>query len=436
MSEKRKLSPLTPPVPTNAGGRTDWAHLYGASRGLAVASAAEGHPGPMLVAVPDPAAALKLETELKFFLAGNESVPVMHFPDWETLPYDVFSPHQDIVSDRLEILARLPGLKRGILVAPVTSMMVRMPPAPYVSGHSLELAVGQRLDLDAFRGRLESAGYRCVSQVMEHGEFAVRGAIVDLFPMGGSDPLRVDLFDEDIESIRTFDPESQRSAQAVERVRLLPAREFPMTEDAVRRFRQAWRERFEGDPNDCPIYRDVSGGLRPAGIEYYLPLFFEQTSTLFDYLPPDTLVIEYEDVYEAAQAFDADVRGRYSERAHDRERPLLPPSEMFVDSSQTYAALKPFMRVRLRRFQESSDETQHAFATRAPLKLPVDARAEAPLAPVKRFIEEFPGRVLFVAESPGRRETLLETFRAHQLDTAVVPGWIAFRDGDVPVAVT
>ncbi len=436
MKPENTLSPLQPPLPAKSASRLDWTHLYGASRGLAVASAAERHPGPVLVAVPDPATAIKLETELRFFLDGTESVPVMHFPDWETLPYDVFSPHQDIVSDRLEILSHLPSLDRGILVAPITSMMVRMPPARYVSAHSLELRVRQRLELGAFRSQLESAGYRCVSQVMEHGEFAVRGAIIDLFPMGGSEPLRVDLFDEEIESIRTFDPESQRSADAVEHVRLLPAREFPMTEAAIRRFRQAWRERFEGDPNDCPVYRDVSSGLRPAGIEYYLPLFFEQTSTLFDYLPAETLVIEYEDVFEAAQAFSSDVRSRYSEHAHDRERPLLPPDEMFIDDSQTYARLKPFMRARLRRFEESVDKARHAFATRAPLKLPVDARAESPLAPVKRFLKDFSGRVLFVAESPGRRETLLETFRAHHLDTAVVPGWRAFRDGDVPVAVT
>ncbi len=436
MSENQKLSPLDPPAPKEAGTRIDWTHLYGASRGLAVASAAERHAGLVLVAVPDPAAAIKLETELKFFLATTDSVPVMHFPDWETLPYDVFSPHQDIVSDRLEILRQLPEVQRGILVVPVTSLMVRMPPIRYVNAHSLELRVGERLELEGFRNRLESAGYRCVSQVMEHGEFAVRGAIIDLFPMGGSEPLRLDLLDEDIESIRTFDPESQRSAEQVEHVHLLPAREFPMTDEAIRRFRQAWRERFEGDPNDCPIYRDVSSGLRPAGIEYYLPLFFEQTATLFDYLPTETLLIEYEDVYEAAQAFSSDVRSRYSERAHDRERPLLPPDEMFIDGSQTYARFKPFMRVRLRRFEESTDEAQHAFATRAPLRLPVDARAEQPLAPVKRFVSDFPGRVLFVAESPGRRETLLETFRAHQLNAAVVPGWGTFLDGDIPVAVT
>ncbi len=436
MNQNQSLSPLLPPLPQTAGARLDWTHLYGASQGLAVASAAERHTGLVLVVVPDPASAIKLETELRFFLGGAGSVPVMHFPDWETLPYDVFSPHQDIVSDRLEILRRLPEVEHGILVTPITSLMVRMPPARYVAAHSLKLRLGERLELEAFRNRLESAGYRCVSQVMEHGEFAVRGAIIDLFPMGGTEPLRIDLFDEDIESIRTFDPESQRSADTVEHVRLLPAREFPMTDEAIRRFRQAWRERFEGDPNECPIYRDVSSGLRPAGIEYYLPLFFEETATLFDYLPRKTLVVEYVDVFEAAEAFTSDVRTRYAERAHDRERPLLPPGEMFIDTSEAYAGFKPFTRVRLRRFEESADDAQSAFATRAPLRLPVDARAEEPLALVKRFVNDFPGRVLFVAESPGRRETLLEIFRANNLSVVVVSEWAAFRDSDLPAAVS
>lgn len=192
MSPEHKLSPLDPPLPEKSASRVDWTHLYGASRGLAVASAAERQAGPVLVVVPDPATAHRLETELRFFLEDDGGVPVMHFPDWETLPYDVFSPHQDIVSDRLEILRRLPDLERGILVTPITTLMVRMAPAEYVAAQSLDLGVGERLELNEFRTRLEASGYRCVSQVMEHGEFAVRGSILDLFPMGGNDPLRIE----------------------------------------------------------------------------------------------------------------------------------------------------------------------------------------------------------------------------------------------------
>jgi transcription-repair coupling factor (superfamily II helicase) len=436
MTDNQPVSPLTPDLPAKPGQRLDWIRLYGAGRGLAVAGAARAHTGPVLVVVSDPAAALQLETELRFFLGAHDDLPVIHFPDWETLPYDSFSPHQDIVSDRLETLRRLPDLESGILVAPVTSLMVRTAPLQYVVAHSLELSTGQRLDVEAFRVRLESAGYRCVSQVMEHGEFAVRGSIFDLFPMGGQEPLRVDLFDDEIESIRTFDPESQRSAESVEHVRLLPAREFPMTEEAIKRFRQGWRERFEGDPTACPLYRDVSNGLRPAGIEYYLPLFFEQTSILFDYLPDETLVVEYEDVHAAAEAFATDVRERYAQHAYDLERPLLPPDEMFVEVSEIYARFKAFRRVRLRRFEEAQGSGRISFATRAPHRLPIEARAEQPLAAVERFIEDFHGRTLFVAESPGRREVLLETFRAHHLSAAVVDDWQTFLEGDETVAIT
>jgi transcription-repair coupling factor (superfamily II helicase) len=436
MTDNQQISPLAPIVPTNAGQRLDWIRLYGAARGLAVAGAARAHTGPVLVVVSDPATALQLETELRFFLGARDDLPIIHFPDWETLPYDSFSPHQDIVSDRLETLRRLPDLESGILVVPVTSLMVRTAPLQYVVAHSLELSKGERLDLEAFRARLESAGYRCVSQVMEHGEFAVRGSIFDLFPMGGQEPLRVDLFDDEIESIRTFDPESQRSAQSVEHVRLLPAREFPLTEEAIKRFRQGWRERFEGDPTACPLYRDVSNGLRPAGIEYYLPLFFEQTSILFDYLPGETLVVEYEDVHAAAEAFATDVRERYAQHAYDLERPLLSPDEMFIEVSEIYARFKAFRRVRLRRFEEAQGSGRITFATRAPHRLPIEARAELPLAAVERFIEDLHGRTLFVAESPGRREVLLETFRAHRLSAAAVDDWQSFLEGDEAVAIT
>ncbi|MDX1513928.1 MAG: transcription-repair coupling factor [Gammaproteobacteria bacterium] len=434
--EKGSVSPLKPRLPRASRRSLDWTQLYGASRGLAIARAGELHGGPVLVVVPDPASAMRLESELEFFLGDEGQVPVLHFPDWETLPYDAFSPHQDIVSERLETLRRLPALTRGILVTPVTTLMVRTPPPEYISAFSLELAAGDQLDIDAFRMDLETAGYRCVSQVMEHGEYAIRGSIFDLFPMGGSEPLRVDLLDDEIESIRVFDPETQRSTSAVNHVRLLPAREFPMTEDAIRRFRQAWRATFEGDPNSSPIYRDVSNRFLPPGIEYYLPMFFEQTATLFDFLPANSLVIEYDDVHDASESFGEHVRERYQHRVHDRERPILAPTDVFLQTSEIFARLKEFPRIRLRRFEDSGSERQVAYATRAPHRLPVDARAEQPLSQVHRFIGSHQGRVLFLAESPGRRETLLETFRAHRLHAAVVSGWKSFLEGDDAVALT
>jgi transcription-repair coupling factor (superfamily II helicase) len=243
--------------------------------------------------VPDVQAAAHLRAELGFFLAGS-GLPLLGFPDWETLPYDVFSPLPELVSERLLTLHRLPGLDKGVLVVPVGTLMQRLPPREYVDGQSLVLAVGDRLDLDATRRRLERAGYSCVSQVIGHGEYAVRGSLLDVFPMGSEVPLRIDLFDQEVETIRTFDPETQRSQEKLERVRMLPAREFPLTEEAISGFRQRYRASFEGDPQASLVYREVSEGRTPGGLEYYLPLFFETTATLFDYLPAGVLALESE----------------------------------------------------------------------------------------------------------------------------------------------
>jgi transcription-repair coupling factor (superfamily II helicase) len=272
MPETERHSPLDPPLPDRDGQQLTWGHLPQSATALALVQAARRHPGPLVVITPDTPTADRLESALRFF-AGDDGLEVLGLPDWETLPYDLFSPHQDIVSQRLASLYHLPELKAGILLLPVSTLMQRLPPVPYVTGNALLLDCGARLDMDALRRRLADAGYRSVAQVMEHGEFAVRGALLDLFPMGSETPLRIDLFDDEIESIRAFDPETQRSGESLERIRLLPAREFPLTDDGIARFRQAWRVRFEGDPGRCPIYRDVGQGLAPGGLEYYLPLF-------------------------------------------------------------------------------------------------------------------------------------------------------------------
>ena len=239
----------------------------------------------------DVQAAANLRAELSFFLAG-ENIPLLGFPDWETLPYDVFSPLPELVSERLLTLHRLPDLKRGVLVVPVATLMQRLPPRDYVDGHSFVLKVGDLLDLDATRRRLERAGYSCVSQVMGHGEFAVRGSLLDVFPMGSQEPLRIDLLDDEVDSIRSFDPDSQRTRERLTRVRMLPAREFPLSEEAISGFRQRYRSVFDGDPKASIVYREVSEGRTPGGLEYYLPLFFEATATLFDYLPDSVLALE------------------------------------------------------------------------------------------------------------------------------------------------
>ena len=273
----QSVSPLSPGVP-RSGSRVRWTSLHGSSRGLAVASVVQQADAPVLVIAPDNQTAHRLEAEFRFYLGGDAEI--LRFPDWETLPYDLFSPHQDIVSERLDTLAKLTALESGVLVTAVTTAMSRIAPRGFVDGHRFRIERGDCLDIDTFRQRLDHAGYACVSQVMEHGEYAVRGSLFDLFPMGTTKPLRIDLLDDEIESLRVFDPDSQRSTDRIDRLDLLPAREFPTSADAVSRFRRAWRRRFEGDPSRCPVYREITQGGWPAGVEYYLPLFFEGTATL------------------------------------------------------------------------------------------------------------------------------------------------------------
>ncbi|HFD81575.1 MAG TPA: transcription-repair coupling factor, partial [Gammaproteobacteria bacterium] len=426
------LSPLTPALPA-PGGRLLWSRLYGDSLPLALARAALQYGGLMVIITPDSQEAEQLQQQLRFF--SDDSLDVLCFPDWETLPYDSFSPHQDIISERLQTLHRLPSLKKGILLVPVATLLQRLPTPDFVEGHSLILDTGDTLELDAMRSRLEKAGYRCVSQVMEHGEFAVRGSLLDLFPMGSTVPYRIDLFDEEIESIRTFDPDSQRSQERVDRIRLLPAREFPVDEAAITRFRRAWRSRFEGDPMRAPVYRDVSEGLIPGGIEYYLPLFLEQTATLFDYLPADSCLVESEDARAAVENFRAELAERYESLRHDIERPLLPPESLYLDEQESREALERCARIELQR-SESVERDGIRFASRALPTLQIQARSERPAGALQDFLAGFPGRVLLCAESAGRRETLIGQLREFGLRPRPVEDWREFLEGDSDLAIT
>ncbi len=435
VSEPSSLSALTPRLPSATGRRERWTSLYGSSRGLAIASAATAHRGPLMVVVPDAASARRLEGEIRFFLGdAGENTPLINFPDWETLPYDVFSPHQDIISERLATLARLSSRARHLLIVPVPTLMARIGPRAYLDANCLMLSQGDTLDLTEMRRRLELAGYRRVSQVMEHGEFAVRGSLLDLFPMGSQFPYRIDLLDDQVDSIRSFDAETQRSVSSVTDVRLLPGREFPLTAESIARFRSQWRAHFEGDPTACPIYRDVSQNLAPAGIEYYLKLFFETTATLFDYLREDTLVVILEDSHDAAEAFWSEIGERYEQRRHDRERPLLAPTDVFLPVDTLFAHLKAYAQIQIGRFD--ADDSSHRYASRVATALPVDARAERPLALLQDFLGKFQGRVLLVAETPGRREVLNDTLASNGVVVTVFASWSDFLASDAPLGLT
>jgi transcription-repair coupling factor (superfamily II helicase) len=417
-----------------AGYRTHWGQLYGCSTGLAIAQAAHAAQQPLVVITADTPAATRLSYEIAFF-AGSE-LPVLSFPDWETLPYDVFSPHQDIISERLATLAQLPNLNRGVLVVPVATLLHRLAPKEFLEGNCFIIDVGQQLDIQAMRSQLDSAGYRRVSQVIEHGEFAIRGAIIDLFPMGASQPFRIELFDDEVESIRTFDPETQRSIDKVDNIRMLPAREFPFTEDAITRFRQAYRAQFEGDPQASTIYHEVSNGNTPPGIEYYLPLFFEQTHDLFDYLPASCITVTTQGVHEAVEAFWHDVEERYEQGRYDTSRPLLPANRLFLRENELFEHIGQRPRIELQRFEIPHDEAAHNFATSAPPQLTLDARAEQPSARLMQFLDDYEGRVLFCAESTGRRETLLELLKNNGLQPHAVSGWAEFLSSDAKLAIS
>ncbi len=421
-------------LPATPKQRRQWITPHGSALALALAEAGQRHAGIVVVVTSDTHGAHALETEIGVFAGAG--LEVLQFPDWETLPYDLFAPHPDIVSQRVAALYRLPMLDRGVLVVPVATLLQRLAPRSYISGSSLVLENRQRFDLGAEQRRLTGAGYRNVPQVQEPGDFAVRGAIVDIFPMGSDEPYRIELLDDEIDSIRTFDAETQRSATRVERVRLLPAREFPLTEDTARTFRNTLRERFPIDPRRCPLYQDIREGRAPAGIEYYLPLFFDEErygkpETLFDYLAPNALFVVAEGALEAADQFSRQAHERHEQRAHDLERPILPVAELFLSAQELRERLNQQLRIDL--VAAGSDERALDLGTRPVPSLPINRKDEAPAAELQRFIAHYPGRVLIATESAGRREALVEQIAAAGMQLATVGSWQEFvAAGDPP----
>nr|WP_312718131.1 transcription-repair coupling factor [Stenotrophomonas geniculata] len=431
-----RTSYSAPPLP-RAGQLRAWWRAPASPTALAwyLAQAARAHDAPLLVIARDNHGANQLEADLQTLLGGDPALPVVAFPDWETLPYDRFSPHPDIISQRLSALHRLPTLKRGLVIVPVQTLLQQLAPRSYVIGGSFDLKVGQRLDLEAEKRRLESGGYRNVPQVMDPGDFAVRGGLLDVFPMGSDEPLRVELLDEDIDSIRAFDPESQRSLDKVESVHMLPGREVPMDEASIARVLAALRERFDVDTRRSSLYQDLKSGLAPAGVEYYLPLFFERTATLFDYLPDGSLPVVCAGAYEASVAFWAQTGERYEQRRHDVERPLLPPSALYLSPELLRERLNDAPRIEVWSADHARIADAHALGDQPLPPLPVAAR-EAPAGDaLKSFLGHYPGRVLIAADSPGRREALLEVLQAAELKPPVVADLPAFLADDARFAI-
>jgi len=363
--------------------------------------------------------AQRLIEEIPFF-APDLSLHLL--PDWETLPYDVFSPHPDLISERLATLYQISQNNFDIVIVPIATALLRMPPVAYLSGHTFMLKKGQKLDVDALRQQCAQAGYHHVSQVISPGEFSVRGGLVDLFPMGGVLPYRIDLFDDEIETIRTFDVDTQRSLYPVPEIRLLPAREFPLDKTGIDLFRSQFREQFEGDPQRAKIYKDVSKGNATGGIEWYLPLFFEETATLFDYLPKQAVLCTHGDLDKAAQTFWYEANSRYKLLAYDAERPVLTPSVLLMQVDDFFSKTHQFPLINAKL---DAKKTLPA--------VDVDRRADEPLHKLQAYIKKAKSRILIVAESLGRRETISKLFTEHGLVIPVCETWAAFEASDAQV---
>ena len=411
------------PVP-GPGHREYTDALYGSSDALAIATLA-ARARPLFVITESAWHAQRLVEEIPFF---GPALKVHLFPDWETLPYDHFSPHSDLISERLATLYQMMHGQFDVAIVAATTALYRLPPVEYLAGHTFFFKQGEKLAGMELRQQLTRAGYAHVTQVVAPGEYSFRGGLIDLFPMGSAVPYRIDLFDDEIESIRSFDVDTQRSIYKVNEVRLLPAREFPMDEAAQKNFRRHFREKFEGDPSRSRIYKDVSKGIPTAGIEYYLPLFFESTALVTDYLPPGTTVCIYPGLARAIENFWQDTQSRYATLRGDLANPVLPPQALFLAEDQLFGAIKAYPRIELAGAVVAPASPAEPVAPRsgpatqaatAPLpQLAVERRADDPLHKVRDFLDGFGGRLLLLAESAGRRETMHEYFAQHGLKPA------------------
>lgn len=438
-----------------------WDTLYGGSVALALAEYASARQGLTLIVTPGLLEAETLKQEFQFFSDYKEQP--LFFPDWETLPYDQFSPHEDIISERLRFLKELPLRKKGVCFASVSTLLHRLLPPSFLQQTVFSLRVSQNLPMESFQAELLKAGYRATSRVIEHGEFARRGNLIDLYPMGHTLPLRIEWFDETIESLREFDKETQRTLQQIQKFEILPAHEFPMTEDAILHFRRRFREAFpKSNERNNTVYEAVTEGRIMGGLQYYLPLFFENTATFFDFLPPHTEIILIDNVLGEIARFSEEIKNRYEERSHDILRPILPPSRLFLDETLFMTGVNQYPSIKILRHPERSERApsigtvphdrrslaalgmtdeqlpkKHAFSfktSRAPL-LPLEKQKNSPLEKLVSYQKEKKGRILIVADSKGRREVLSDLSKQSGLSPSFVESWFDFLENDTPLGI-
>jgi transcription-repair coupling factor (superfamily II helicase) len=394
--------------------------LHGSSLALALLEAATAQDGLVLVLTRSSHRARMLERDLELFNAPG--LPIWHFPDRETLPYDPYSAHPDIVAERVSALAAVARLRQGLLLAPANTLMERLPPRGHILGQDFDLAPGQKLDIDNLRRRLQAAGYSATEQVYQAGQYAVRGSVIDLYPTGLNNPVRIDLFDDEIESIRQFDTESQRSLEQLERVNTLPAREYPADGAAMDGFRRAFRYRFAVDMRNVPLYQDLRAGLHPQGLEQYLPLFYEETASLLDYLPEPPVLVTLPGAEGALEQAEAQTLERWEQRRYDVERPLLEPAELFFSARETQASLSALQRVTV----NEDDGGSIGFDTAPAPALHLAGRGHPDDGDIAGFAADWPGRILFAADTAGRREVLADALGTVGLRPKRFENWQAF----------
>lgn len=413
---------MTYPIP-KPREKSRWFNLSQGSLPLALARYLP-HKRLKVVLTQDAEQALRLQTAWRFFRPHDTAV---FLPDWETLPYERFSPHQDLVSERLSALWQIKSGAADVLFVPVATAMQKLPPVPFLAGRTFWLKTGQTLDIGRLKSDLVDAGYNHVSHVVAAGEFAVRGGIVDLFPMGSEMPYRIDLFDDEIDSIKTFDTETQRTISPVSEIRLLPAHEFPTDSEAQKIFRSRFREEVDGNPNDAAVYKAVSNGHFGAGVEYYLPLFFEnELETLFDYIGEDALFVSLGDVHAEANRFWSDVKSRYAMAQGDETYPPLLPQHLYFSADVFAGRLKNYGQV----LPDVSGK-EHTLPD-----LAVNRQSDEPLQALKDFQTAFEGRILLCAESLGRRETMLGFLQQNGLKAKPVSDWQGFLSAHEPLMIT
>lgn len=407
-----KTAFFQPDIPTQPNDHKILGNVLPGADALAISEISEQNQNLTVVVTPDTRSAVRLSRVLSELSSQN----VCLFPDWETLPYDTFSPHQEIISSRLSALFHLQNAKKGIFLLPISTLMQRLCPPQYLQHNVLLIKKGDRLVINKMRLQLEAAGYRAVEQVLEHGEYAVRGALLDLFPMGSAEPFRLDFFDDEIDSIRTFDVDTQRTLDEISSINLLPAHEFPTDDKGIEFFRAQFRETFgeiRRDPEH--IYQQISKGTLISGIEYWQPLFFAEMATLFDYLPEQTLFVDMENNQTQGERFYQDAKQRYEQRKVDPMRPLLSPEKLWLNVDEVNRRLKSYPRITFKAEKVRSSVRQKNLPVAALPEVTIQSQQKEPLGQLRQFIEHFKGNLLFSVETEGRRETLLDLLSALKL---------------------